>query len=49
MDDEAYAADRSAVADVSVGARFGVVPELCAAPPGVVMPDLRPHYLLESS
>lgn len=44
---EAYSGDWSAV--TSVAAMLGVVPELCAAPPGVVMPDLRPHYLLESS
>ncbi|MEU4432996.1 hypothetical protein [Nocardia rhamnosiphila] len=49
MDDEAYSGDWSAVTDISVAAMLGVVPELCAAPPGVVMPDLRPHYLLESS
>lgn len=49
MDDEAYSGDWSAVTDISVAAMLGVVPELYAAPPGVVMPDLRPHYLLESS
>ncbi|WP_416566931.1 hypothetical protein [Nocardia testacea] len=49
MDDEAYSGDWSAVTEISVAAMLGVVPELCAAPPGVVMPDLRPHYLLESS
>lgn len=48
-DAEGYSADWSAVTDISVAAMLGVVPELCAAPPGVVMPDLRPHYLLESS
>ncbi|WP_063058037.1 hypothetical protein [Nocardia sienata] len=49
MDDEAYSGDWSAVTDISVAAMLGVVPELRAAPPGVVAPDLRPHYLLESS
>ncbi|MFF7943293.1 hypothetical protein ACFZC5_26575 [Nocardia gamkensis] len=48
LDDEAYSGDWSAVTDISVAAMLGVVPELCAAPPGVVMPDLRPHYLVES-
>ena len=49
MDPDAYSADWSAVTDISVAAMLGVVPELCAAPTGVIMPDLRPHYLLESS
>ncbi|MEU4315676.1 hypothetical protein [Nocardia sp. NPDC024068] len=38
----------SAVTDISVAAVLSVVPELCAAPPGVVMPDPSPHYRLES-
>ncbi|MFI9534017.1 hypothetical protein ACIG56_12310 [Nocardia fusca] len=49
MDDEAYSGDWSAVTEISVAVMLGVVPELCAAPPGVVNPDLLPHYLLESS
>lgn len=49
MDAAAYSADWSAVTDSSVAAMLGVITELCAAPPGVVMPDLRSHYLLESS
>ncbi|MET8795044.1 hypothetical protein ABZV91_01060 [Nocardia sp. NPDC004568] len=49
MDGEGYSRDWFAVTDISVAAMLGVVAELCAPPPGVVMPDLRPHYLLESS
>ncbi len=49
MDDDAYSADWSAVTDISVRAMLSVVPELCAAPPGVVMPDLSPRYRLENA
>lgn len=48
LDEAADDNDWSAVTDISVAAMLSVVPELCAAPPGVVMPDLSPHYLLES-
>ncbi|MEU1981251.1 hypothetical protein [Nocardia sp. NPDC019395] len=48
MNDEAYSADRTAVTDTSVAAMLGVVAPLCTAPPGVLMPDPTPHYLLES-
>lgn len=49
MDDEAYSADWSAVTDISVRAMLAAVPELCAAPPGVAMPDLTPRYRLENA
>ncbi|MET7768412.1 hypothetical protein [Nocardia sp. NPDC005366] len=49
MDDEAYSADWSAVTDISVRAMLSAVPQLCAAPPGVVMPDLKPRYRLENA
>lgn len=48
MDDEAYSADWSAVTDISVRAMLSAVPELCSAPPGVVMSDLDPRYRLET-
>ncbi|WP_405181139.1 hypothetical protein OG225_08205 [Nocardia sp. NBC_01377] len=49
MDDEAYSADWSAVTDISVRAMLAALPELCAAPPGVAMPDLTPRYRLENA
>ncbi|MGA4787284.1 hypothetical protein [Nocardia sp. AB354] len=48
MDDEAHSADWSAVTDISVRAMLSTIPELCSAPPGVVMPDLDPRYRLET-
>lgn len=48
MDDETSGGDWSAVTDISVAAMLAAVAPLCAAPPGVLTPDLRPHYRLES-
>lgn len=46
-DDESFKADWSAVTDISVKAILDSIPAVCAAPPGVLMPDLSPRYRLE--
>lgn len=48
-DDESFAADWSAVTDISVNAILNSVPAVCAAPTGVVTPDLSPRYRLEDA
>lgn len=48
-DDDSFAADWSAVTDISVTAILNSIPEVCAAPPGVLMPDLSPRYRLEEA
>lgn len=47
-EDDAYGGDWSAVTDISVKAMLDIVAAVCAAPPGVVIPDLSPRYQLES-
>lgn len=46
-DDDSFKADWSAVTDISVKAILDSIPAVCAAPPGVLMPDLSPRYRLE--
>lgn len=48
-DDESFKADWSAVTDISVKAILDSIPAVCAAPPGVLMPDLSPRYRLEEA
>ncbi|MQY20840.1 hypothetical protein [Nocardia macrotermitis] len=48
LDDESSEGDWSAVTDISVKAMLDVIPELCAAPPGVATPDLSPRFRLET-
>ncbi len=48
-DDNAFKADWSAVTDISVKAILDSIPAVCAAPPGVLMPDLTPRYRLEEA
>lgn len=48
-DDNAFKADWSAVTDISVNAILDSIPAVCAAPPGVLMPDLTPRYRLEEA
>jgi len=45
-DDDAFAADWSAVTDISVKAILNSIPGVVAAPPGVLTPDLTPRYRL---
>ncbi|HLS75457.1 MAG TPA: hypothetical protein VK083_01550 [Nocardia sp.] len=49
LDDENYQGEWSAVTDISVNAMLAVVPDLVAAAPGVVTPDLAPRYRLETA
>lgn len=49
LDDENFDGEWSAVTDISVNAMLAVVPDLCAAAPGVVTPDLAPRYRLETA
>ncbi len=46
-DDDSFKADWSAVTDISVKAILDSIPAVCAAPPGLLMPDLSPRYRLE--
>ncbi|NPU91006.1 MAG: hypothetical protein HPY82_03765 [Gammaproteobacteria bacterium] len=48
-DDNSFKADWSAVTDISVKAILDSIPAVCAAPPGVVTPDLTPRYRLEEA
>ncbi|HET8707077.1 MAG TPA: hypothetical protein VFM46_12315 [Pseudomonadales bacterium] len=48
-DDDAFKADWSAVTDISVKAILDSIPAVCAAPPGVVTPDLTPRFKLEEA
>lgn len=48
-DDDAFKADWSAVTDISVKAILDSIPAVCAAPPGVLTPDLTPRYRLEEA
>lgn len=48
-DDNAFKADWSAVTDISVNAILSSIPAVCAAPPGVLTPDLAPRYRLEEA
>lgn len=47
-DDDSFKPDWSAVTDISVKAILDSIPAVCAAPPGVLMPDLSPRYRLEA-
>ncbi|MFE3543763.1 hypothetical protein ACFXK0_12375 [Nocardia sp. NPDC059177] len=47
-DDDAYGGDWSAVTHISVKAMLDVVAAVCAAPAGVVIPDLAPRYRSEA-
>ncbi|MQY27493.1 hypothetical protein [Nocardia aurantia] len=49
LDDETSSGDWAAVTDISVKAMLDVVPELCAAPPGVATPDLSPRFRPEAA
>lgn len=46
-DDLGSGVEWSAVTDISVNAILGVIPAVCAAPPGVLRPNLSPRYRLE--
>lgn len=48
-DDDSFKADWSAVTDISVKAILESIPAVCAAPSGVVTPDLSPRYQLEEA
>jgi len=48
-DDDSFKADWSAVTDISVKAILDSIPAVCAAPPGVVTPDLAPRFKLEEA
>ncbi|MGX1804568.1 hypothetical protein ACWIGI_02530 [Nocardia sp. NPDC055321] len=48
LDADSYDGDWSAVTDISVKAMLDVIPDLCAAPPGIVMPDLSPRLRVET-
>lgn len=48
-EDGSFKADWSAVTDISVNAILDSIPAVCAAPPGVVLPDLTPRYRLEEA
>lgn len=48
-EDDAFKADWSAVTDISVNAILNAIPAVCAAPAGVVTPDLTPRFTLEEA
>lgn len=48
-DDDSFKADWSAVTDISVKAILDSIPAVCAAEPGVLMPDVTPRYRLEEA
>lgn len=48
-DDDSFRPDWSAVTDISVKAILDSIPAVCAAPPGVLSPDLTPRYRLEEA
>ena len=48
-EDDTFVADWSAVTDISVKAILDSIPAVCAAPAGVVTPDLSPRYRLEEA
>ena len=48
-EDDSFKADWSAVTDISVKAILDSIPAVCAAPPGVLTPDLSPRYRLEEA
>ncbi|MGW5318357.1 hypothetical protein [Nocardia thailandica] len=49
IDDESASPEWSAVTDISVNAMLGVIPEVCAAAPGVLAPDPSPRYHVETA
>ena len=48
-EDGSFKPDWSAVTDISVKAILDSIPAVCAAPAGVVTPDLAPRYKLEEA
>jgi len=48
-EDDSFEGDWSAVTDISVQAILKSIPGVCAAPPGVLTPDLTPRYRLEEA
>ncbi|MCG8316419.1 MAG: hypothetical protein MI976_24675 [Pseudomonadales bacterium] len=48
-EDDTFVADWSAVTDISVKSILDSIPAVCAAPAGVVTPDLSPRYRLEEA